>query len=290
VEGGFKLADRITVIGSRWFDNIRLEDSVEVIVASKFFPFIDAFGQYMHNNWPGKTTSPDELKAFAISERNELVNSSLSDNLDEFGGWTNGGKFEATGFFYTKKLNNKWWLIDPDGNLFFSHGVNGVGNTSPTPIDLREEYFESLPNKASEFSECWGTSNWAPHGYYKDLTPYNTFDFLKANLIIKYGKSWQTQYREVTHLRFRAWGINTLGNWSQRFMYAADSEINTPYVVSGSSGNAKAIEGSSGWWRKFPDPFDKSFRESVRESLKGFTNSAANDPYCIGFFVDNEQM
>jgi len=270
-------------------DNIRLEDGVEVIATNMFFPFIDSLGQYKHSSWPGKTGSSHELKANAIAEKNELANFTLSQDFNEFGGWKIGGNFEATGYFYTKKLDNKWWLIDPVGNLFFSHGVNGVGNTAPTPIDLRENYFENLPDKSGEFSECWGTSNWAPHGFYKDHTPYNTFDFLKANLIKKYGKSWKKQYREITHMRFRAWGINTLGNWSQNFMYDTDSKTKIPYVVSGSSGNAKPIEGSSGWWRKFPDPFDRSFRESIRASLKGFTNSAANDPYCLGFFVDNEQ-
>ncbi len=270
-------------------DNIRLEDSVEVIDAGRFFPFIDSLGQYKHSQWPGKTGSADELRSFAISEKNELADLTMSKDIDEYGGWKVGGNFKATGHFYTKKIDNKWWLIDPAGNLFFSHGVNGVGNTAPTPVDLREDYFENIPDKTGEFSECWGTGNWAPHGFYKDHTPYNTFDFLKANLIRKYGTGWKTQYRDITHLRLRSWGINTLGNWSRSYMYDADPDNRIPYVVSGSSSDARTIEGSSGWWRKFPDPFDRSFRGSVRESLKGFVSSAANDPYCIGFFVDNEQ-
>ena len=46
--------------------------------------------------------------------------------FDRFGGWADGPRFEATGAFRTEKINGKWWLIDPDGNLFFSLGVQAV--------------------------------------------------------------------------------------------------------------------------------------------------------------------
>ena len=35
-------------------------------------------------------------------------------------------KAEATGFFYSKKIAGRWWLIDPEGNLFINVGVCSV--------------------------------------------------------------------------------------------------------------------------------------------------------------------
>ena len=52
--------------------------------------------------------------------------------------------------------------------------------------------------------------------------------------------------------------MNTVANWSQSEIYL---ERKTPYVVSIHVGH-KPIEGSSGYWGKFPDPFDPRFRAS----------------------------
>ena len=62
----------------------------------------------------------------------------------------------------------------------------------------------------------------------------------------------------------------------------------TPYVVSAGSSGAKSIEGSTGYWGKFPDPFDPSFRASLERRMNGERDKSAGDPFCIGYFVDNE--
>ena len=62
----------------------------------------------------------------------------------------------------------------------------------------------------------------------------------------------------------------------------------TPYVVSAGSSGAKSIEGSSGYWGKFPDPFDPSFRAAIERRMSWERDKSAGDPYCIGYFVDNE--
>ena len=42
-------------------------------------------------------------------------------------GFKNGPKYNATGHFRTQKINDKWWIIDPSGCLFWSTGVNAAG-------------------------------------------------------------------------------------------------------------------------------------------------------------------
>ncbi len=46
--------------------------------------------------------------------------------LSKYGGLASGPKMEATGFFYTKRLNGRWWLVDPEGCLFISVGLCSV--------------------------------------------------------------------------------------------------------------------------------------------------------------------
>src|SRR5690606_5731062 len=40
-----------------------------------------------------------------------------------FGGWVVKDKQEATGFFRTAKIGNRWWIVDPLGYPFIHKGV-----------------------------------------------------------------------------------------------------------------------------------------------------------------------
>src|ERR1035438_9359730 len=53
------------------------------------------------------------------------VLSGVGPHSDQFGGWPNltGAK---TGWFHTQKIDGRWWLVTPDGNAFFSKGVDNV--------------------------------------------------------------------------------------------------------------------------------------------------------------------
>ena len=42
---------------------------------------------------------------------------------DRYGGVLAGDKQEATGYYYTKKIGDRWWLVDPLGNLCYIRGT-----------------------------------------------------------------------------------------------------------------------------------------------------------------------
>jgi hypothetical protein len=100
----------------------------------------------------------------------------------------------------------------------------------------------------------------------------------------KYGQDWERLSAEITHRRVRSWGLNTIANWSDSNIYLM---CKTPYVCTVSS-SARKIEGSEGYWGKFNDVFDPGFRENLRRNLLRQEGTAAGDPWCVGFFVDNE--
>ena len=264
--------------------NIRAGGSVTVLDSKTFFPFIDELGQFIHSDWPDKTHSVDELIAHGKTEREDLAAHPGPTDRNKYGGWTAGPQLEATGFFRVEKYQGKWWLVDPEGRLFWSHGADCVDSGNSTPISDREQYYRNLPDKDSQFAQFYGGGSWAPHGYYKDHSPYKTYDFSRANFLRKYGQDWPAAFAEITHQRLKSWGMNTIANWSDRGIYLMRK---TPYVCT-ISYNARTLEGSEGYWGKFFDVFDPSFRDALRQRLESEKGRAIGDPWCIGYFVHNE--
>ena len=251
---------------------------------AKFFPFIDEFGQYMHADWPGKVHGLEELTGSVGVEEQDLAAHPSPGDWDQYGGWKDGPKLKATGFFYVTKYENRWWLVDPEGYLFFSHGIDCVIPAGDnTPIEDRQGWFKDLPSRDSEFRDCYSQSEVALHGYYKGRQPLD-FDFSRANLMRKYGSDWLERFTRVTHRRLRSWGLNTIGCWSSPRVYL---QRKTPYTGTVDF-SSKLLEGSQGYWGKFRDVFEPEFRDSVRAAIARQTADSARDPWCLGYFVDNE--
>jgi hypothetical protein len=55
----------------------------------------------------------------------------LDAGLSRYGGIA-ARREKATGFFYTARIDDRWWLVDPEGCLFLHRGVNSV-NMIRTP-------------------------------------------------------------------------------------------------------------------------------------------------------------
>ncbi len=274
---------------------IKTGGTITPLKAAGFFPFIDEYGQYIHENWPGKIQSIKDFEFHREKEERELAADPGPPDRNSYGGWTKGPRLKATGFFRTEKHDGKWWLIDPEGYLFWSIGLclarsvnegpDALVNRNVTPITDREHYFRNLPSAGSEFSEFYGTGHWAPRGYYKGRTPYRTYDFTKANLLRKYGQGWPEVYKDVVHRRFKSWGLNTLAHRSDKQIIL---DRKTPYVASVEFEDVKFIEGSEAFWTKFYDVFDPSFRQALQGRLEAERGVSVNDPWCIGYFVNHE--
>ena len=252
----------------------------------KFFPMIDSFGQFKHEDWPGKLHGEADFKKNIETEKADLEKHPGPKGWSRYGGDASGPKREDTGHFRVEKIDGRWWFVDPDGYLFWSHGTDCVitGNGT-TPITDREFYFEALPAKDDpKFKGCYGKGWWAPHNYYENKIPYDTFNFTQYNLIRKYGDDWWNIHAELVHKRLKSWGMNTIANWSDRNIYGMKKTVYT--ITFGSGG--KPIAGSGGYWGKFPDPFSKEFEDNVDKNAKAEAERSGNDPWCLGWFVDNE--
>ena len=263
--------------------------SQKVLSAATFSPWVDAFGQANYVEWPDKVHSPEEIRAKGEAEEKELAaRPQAIPDADRFGGWAKGPQLKATGHFRTEKVNGKWWLVDPDGHLFFSQGVDHVGNPSSTPIGGREHYFEKLPPESGPTKAFWGKmTRPALRYYYSDPAhiPSKTFDFGSYNLYLKYGTDWQTKNAATIHRRMRSWGLNTIAASSSHIAKAGESRM--PYTTW-MLARSRPIETVKAHWGSLLDPFAPEFAENVKKSADGL-KAFADDPWCIGFFSGNEQ-
>jgi hypothetical protein len=263
-----------------WF----LSEPNQPIDEDAVLPMIDQCGQFIHKEWPGKVHSADDLAAHRKAEAADLAAHPGPADWDQYGGWKGGPQLNATGFFRTEKYQGKWWLVDPEGHLFWSVGMNCVTTRygARTAITDREHWFVDLPSPDSPLGQFYSTSSRAAHGYYKLKDEFTEFNFTRANLFRKYGPDWETQYDGLTERRLRSWGINTIACMSD----VRPFRQKTPYV--GMIGTkSKKIAGSTGYWRQFPDVFDPGFADDARQRMQR-EKDKIGDPWCIGFFVENE--
>lgn len=265
--------------------NIRAEGELKVVSSGSFLPFVDQYGQYKHDDWKGKIHSDADLKTALAEELTDFEAHPGVENLSQYGGWKAGPKLDSTGYFRVEKVEGQWWFVDPEGYLFWSTGPTCIdSNFGYTGIQDRETYFEGLPKDSEPLSQFYGKSSWAPHGFYADKVPFTMFKTYKANLYRKYGEDWQDQFEDMAHRRLKSWGMNTVANWASPRLY---KHGRTPYVANFFIRGNRSLEGSKGYWGKFHDVFDPSFRASIQKQLKQRIR-AAKDPWCIGFYIDNE--
>lgn len=252
--------------------------------AGRIFPFVDEFGQYEFRDWPGKTKSVDDMRARIAVEDADLLEHARPEDFNEYGGWKTGPQLEATGAFRTARHSGKWWLVDPEGRLFFSHGICAVRvDGEETALTGREKYFSHLPDRSDDryraFYETYTVDG--------RTNPREVlgFAFNTYNLLRKYGEEWKAVAVERAHRRLRSWGYNTLGNWTKPEVYESGG---LPYTVAVHyrAPSVLSITGRPALW--FPDIYHPQWEAAMREGLEQRLGKSASDPWCIGYFIDNE--
>lgn len=255
--------------------------------SGEFFPFVDRYGQFRWDDWPEKIRSDADLVAAREREAKDLAAHPEPSDWDKWGGWAKGPRLTATGHFRTARWNGKWWFVDPDGHLWWSHGaVRLTPSSAQTCIrDGREKWFEWLPEEDAPEAAFYWTRDELMWPYHVQRNVTNTFDFSSCNIARKYGGGWFGKWADISHRRLRSWGANTIANSSDIRLTQMDR---TPYCDRFEL-KSRPLSGALGkvcWW-PFRDPWDASFRADIRRNLAE-RKKELEDPWCFGFFVDNE--
>ncbi len=248
--------------------NLRLvgEPDVAAKVADEaFMPFIDTYGQFVHGDWPEKIHSDADLKKARAKEDRELAASRRPKEWNRFGGWKNGPQLKATGHFRTEKYQGKWYFVDPEGRLFFSHGIDVL-------------------RASTDGTRTRGHEHWFNFDVKADVLPFN-----HLNLQRKYGRAdYEKEFYGTLAKRLEAWGVNTIGAWG-----IADimEQGKTPYTLQLAELHDK-LPKIAGSRLKFFDVFDSSYADTISQLLarpaSPIVAKSIKDPMCIGYFIDNE--
>jgi Beta-galactosidase len=251
---------------------------------------VDGFGQLRPGSWPEKISSTEMLRARGAEEAKLLAQwRTETPKRDHFGGLSGDGSFRATGFFRTERRDGRWWLVTPEGNPFFSIGMDVVGASESTYVEGREFMFRDLPSSDGELAGYWSERDdrrgmGAQRG--RSFDHGHAFDFCTANLERKFGADWRARWREEAVTRLEAWGFNTIGNWSDPDLWAMHRLSYT--VPLSPEGEYAKVSSGEDWWGPMPDPFDPRFAYAADKMARNAAARFRSDPYLIGYFVDNE--
>lgn len=303
--------------------NIRLRSNPEM--NEEFLTkIVDKFGQNANVEFSGKIHSQKEIEAARVAEAKKLDNKLMPDR-SRFGGYKDGPKLAATGFFRTEKVDEKWALVDPEGYLYFATGLDiirlsntstmtgygfddelvDLGGDGVTPEDskglnrvndeaipsrhvvseVRANLFEWLPSYDEPLGKWFGYRGSAHSGPVKKG---ETFSFYAANLERKYGSEDPLEaWEQVTLKRMKYWGFSSLGNWTDPRFYQ-NNEV--PYFANGwIIGDFKTVSSGNDFWAPLPDVFDPEFAHRADVTAATIAEQVQNNPWCVGVFIDNEK-
>jgi hypothetical protein len=225
-------------------------------------PLVDAFGQYAHDDWRGKAGSLRDLETAWRDEEKTLAPGGFG--YCPYGGFA-ATKARATGFFRVERVGDRWWFVDPDGHLFLAAGADVIRPEMVTRTAGREAFFRELPPPG------------LPGGRERDGDPGASF--LTWNLFRRFGHDWHASWIDLTRRRMRAWGLNTVANWSDSRLFGA---ARMPYVVP-----------LQGWLTEvsylgLPDVFSEEFVGLADERAERQCAPRRDDPWLLGYFLANE--
>lgn len=233
---------------------------------------VDRYGQKISAQFPDKVTKDEELAADVAADEAYYGSLQAPAAFDELGG-LKGSKeslgLTAKGFFSIQKNGDQPILVAPNGNAYFSLGVNGITNNETfTLVKGREQIYEWIPPYDSEYRGAFQGS--------KDV-----FSYYMANKLKKTGSiPSSSQFFKEAVDRIKKWGFNSAGAWGSGTM---SSQNGLPYtLVLPLNGMGKPAE------IKVFDIFADGAESKIDAAFASMLPNYKNDPLLIGYFVDNE--
>jgi hypothetical protein len=225
-------------------------------------PLVDELGQWVSASWPEKAGSLADLEQRWRREEADLETGDFG--YGRYGGYL-ATQVDATGFFRTEERDGRWWLVDPEGHLFFSTGANLMWPFQATPTEGREQIFAELP--PTETLDAFSGE------------PLEGPSFVFWNTVRRHGEEWRAGWIDLTVRRMQAWGLNTVGNWSAAELTDCGRIPYTLPLFGWST--ATMVMG-------LPDVYSDEFVQQCDKAAREQCAPRRDDPYLVGYFVHNE--
>lgn len=307
-------------------DNVRIQPNPPMD-ENFLVGLVDQFGQNAKQQYPGKIGSLEELLSKRDAELAQLDGARF-EGRSTFGGWLDGPKREATGYFRTEKIDGKWSLVDPEGYLYFATGLDIIrlSNSSTmtgydfdqatikprdanevTPEDSigfmqvskaaqKTRYLESetrakMFNRLPSYEDELGNHyTYRRSAHSGPLKRGEAYSFYSANLERKYGESSPGSYLK----KWEEVTVNRMLNWGFTSFgnwtdpAFYDNEKVAFFANGWIIGDYKTVSSGNDFWGALPDVFDPVFEERAFETLKVVAQEVKGTPWCVGVFIDNE--
>ncbi|MFP4509862.1 MAG: hypothetical protein ACLFNQ_07000 [Spirochaetaceae bacterium] len=243
-------------------------------------PCVDRYGQRRFASWSGKVTNDADLHAARDEDAaQQLVYGadatscplSLFPGRNKYGGFADVEGFEASGFFRVEQDEaGVWWFVDPLGQPFWSQGVTGVRTNRGTPVVGREHLYQELPERTGRYRHAYVDLQ---DGFHQPVLSFYRWNALRTHGTLD---AWA----DATIDRLASWGINTLGNWSEEIV---NRRQRIPSVAS-----IRSVGEHTPRIGRFPDVFEPSWSETLEQRIREQARENRNNPWLLGYFVDNE--
>lgn len=229
---------------------------------------IDTVGQSTIHNWKGKTENAEQLVS-NLTERLNSCSHTFPDQFSKWGGWKKKKIDSHNGFFGVHRDENRWWLVDPDGYLFWSSGVDCVRSSIDANVHLLEDALEFIPSNTGDFSEAYSRGR------------QMHINYLASNFIRAFGRdNWKQNWAEIALDELKRLRFNSVGNWSE-WEYASIAGV--PYVRPMSFNPVL----TNYIYRDFPDVFHPDFEKDAAKYAQELGDTV-EDLALIGYFMMNE--
>jgi len=181
-------------------------------------------------------------------------------------------KFNSTGFFRVEKANDRWWLVDPEGNPTWAvaiAGKNYLYNAGPVSGPV-------IPATQTEwFKNNYGRTPEEINGKLYQIFLDNGFNAFDGQTDVEHAQITQARHKSgepyisMTHILRLA---NALNDSSA---FARDR-------------NGNLRKGSDIGTHSVPDPFNPFWKKAAKEKAESIIPRYRDEPWFMGWFVDNE--
>ena len=158
-------------------------------------------------------------------------------------------KGKSKGFFTVEEHDGIWWFISPDGEGFFAIGTDHANYNGHPCEKLGYAPYRRNCEEIHGGIEAWTDST---------VSRLRSWGFNTLG----WGHSHSLRYRELAHTEFMEFGT----------VFTKSENISPPIT-----------------WTGFPDVFSPNFRDHCDEVAKRCCSPNRDDPWLIGYFIDNEQ-
>ncbi|OPJ61183.1 hypothetical protein [Clostridium oryzae] len=245
-------------------------------------PLMDEMGQWVPKQWDKKVKDKaqcNKLLKKLLSEAEDFDYSYQNTEWDKYGGWKEKN-MTKTGWFHTEydEKQKRWWLVDPEGNAFFSIGIDCVNPGSEANVKVMQNFCKWVPDSDGKYE-----ASIYSRGSEKNAAMIN---YGIVNLIDAFGSdNWWDCWAKILKMYLYKWHVNTIGNWSS-LDFAMKAKM--PYVLPLDAYSKNSFPDTEvKIFRDFPDVYSEEYVKSAElfaDALKGIKD----DSYLIGYFMRNE--